>query len=459
MIRWSRFLRVLPLLLSLLVPTLSHASSGWTWTSTATNAKWYAVASSADGTKLAGVIKGGDIWTYGNGTWTENKVNGDNNSWSTVASNADGSVLIAAVNGGDIWTSSNGVWTANNVNGGKNNWVSVASSSDGTKLFAAASGGDIWAYSKGTWSAMNAAGGGNTWAGVAASADGTKLVAAVNTGDIWTYSNGTWTPNQVNGGSSDWAAVASNSDGSVLVAANSTGIWINSNNFWTLSLSGQTGWSAVASNSDGTRLAAVSYGGDIWTYSNGAWTAGNVFGANDNWNTIASDSTGTKLVAGISAARGSIWVGTYSTTYAKASEWIYSLYTEYYSYFGTLSGTVAAVTTTGGTYYVQWYTNGKALLAWTDGNMYYYNGSSWTWLGVSWNLSVLATATSWINVEYNIYSTYFGTASGGVVTGSDSSGTYYIQYYKNGTALLAYSNGYLYFYGSSGWASLGVKWE
>ncbi|WP_420266049.1 WD40 repeat domain-containing protein [Candidatus Magnetominusculus dajiuhuensis] len=463
MLRWGSFVKlslVLFVFLALLAPTASHADNGWAWNSTGSNAKWYSVASNSDGTRLIAAIKGGDIWSYSNGAWTEAKVNGDNNTWTAVASDSTGTKLVAAASGGDIWTYSNGVWAANKVNGGSNSWAAVASNSDGTKLVAAVNGGDIWTYSNGVWTGNNAGGGSNSWAAVASNSDGTKLVAAVNGGDIWTYSNGIWTPNQVLGGSSDWAAVASNSDGTKLAAVNSTGVWVYSNGLWTASLLGQTGWSSVASSADGSRLAAASYGGDIWTYVNGTWTAGNVYGGGNNWNSIASDSTGTKLVAVISSTHGSIWTGYYSVNYPAASAWINALCSEYSAYYGTKAGGVVTLITTSGAYFMQYFNNGKIILAWTDGYLYSFSDTSWNSLFIVWNgTSVADTANAWINGVYSVYPSLFGTKSGGVTAGTDANGTYYIQLFTNGTAILAYSDGYLY-YGYGGvWHSFGIKWE
>ncbi|MBF0459409.1 MAG: hypothetical protein HQK99_16080 [Nitrospirae bacterium] len=59
-------------------------------------------------------------------------------------------------------------------------------------------------------------------------------------------------------------------------------------------------------------------------------------------------------------------------------------YNQYASWFGSTSGGIGAGTSGSSTYYYQWYTNGAALVAWTDGYMYtYYNGTSYPF-GVKW---------------------------------------------------------------------------
>ncbi len=76
------------------------------------------------------------------------------------------------------------------------------------------------------------------------------------------------------------------------------------------------------------------------------------------------------------------------------------------------------------------------------------------------NSSDLAAATAKITEIYNKHATYFGTASGGVTTGTASGGgTYYIQRYVNGTALLAYPTGYMYWYDGAKWYSSTIQWK
>ncbi|WP_420264962.1 hypothetical protein [Candidatus Magnetominusculus dajiuhuensis] len=136
-----------------------------------------------------------------------------------------------------------------------------------------------------------------------------------------------------------------------------------------------------------------------------------------------------------------------------ASAQINILSNQYPSYFGAKSGTVTAVTTTSGTYYVQWFTNGTALLASSDGYMYYWDSSSWNYLGISWK------ANAMINETYNLYPWYFGTKLGDVTTATTASGTYYVQWFTNGTAILAWTDGYIYFWNGTGWNCMWTIWN
>ena len=84
-------------------------------TTTGATKKWYGITSSADGTKLAAIAFGGNIWTSSTSgaTWTEVTVGDGTNNWYGITSSTDGTKLAALVLGGNIWTSSNSgaTWT------------------------------------------------------------------------------------------------------------------------------------------------------------------------------------------------------------------------------------------------------------------------------------------------------------------------------------------------------------
>ena len=122
-------------------------TSTWEVTSAPTK-KWYGITSSADGTKLAAAVIGGNIWTSNDSgaTWTEDTSIGATKNWREITSSADGTKLAAVVRNGNIWTSSNSgaTWTEDTSVATKKLWNAITSSADGTKLAAAAYNGDIW---------------------------------------------------------------------------------------------------------------------------------------------------------------------------------------------------------------------------------------------------------------------------------------------------------------------------
>ena len=90
----------------------------------ATERRWWAIASSSDGTTLAAAVNLGNIWTStdSGGTWTERPVNDHSQNFQGIALSSDGSRLAAVISadcrglecaGGAIWTSTDGgqTWT------------------------------------------------------------------------------------------------------------------------------------------------------------------------------------------------------------------------------------------------------------------------------------------------------------------------------------------------------------
>ena len=117
------------------------AAAGVTWTARESSRDWYAVASSADGTKLVAAANGGQLYTSTDSgvTWTARENSRD---WKSVASSVDGTKLVAGGNSQLYTSTDSGVtWTAReNIR----NWYSVASSADGSKLVAAVYGGQLY---------------------------------------------------------------------------------------------------------------------------------------------------------------------------------------------------------------------------------------------------------------------------------------------------------------------------
>lgn len=141
--------------------TQASTNSGMTWqvSNDSFGVGWYALASSADATRIVAAAlwteygnAGGGVFTTTNlgSTWTRTSTPISN--WGAVACSADGTKLAAAVGGlfgsrenpGPIYTSidSGATWTSNSVPIA--NWSSIASSSDGSKLVAVVYGGGIW---------------------------------------------------------------------------------------------------------------------------------------------------------------------------------------------------------------------------------------------------------------------------------------------------------------------------
>jgi len=164
------------------VQGLSYKTGGWA--ARETNRKWKAIASSADGKKLA-ALHGNGISTSTDGglTWTARNVE-SSSEWIAIASSEDGNKLAAAITNGLIYTSSDGgaSWTERES---KRNWAAISMSADGSKIAAASSGGIfsgrlyVSTDSGVNWTKAFKAE--KPWRSVAWSADGTKLAAAAGT--------------------------------------------------------------------------------------------------------------------------------------------------------------------------------------------------------------------------------------------------------------------------------------
>jgi hypothetical protein len=254
----------------------------------------WSLLQNAGQTVITNGLPNGVVNAYTN--WT---VRANIQNWYSVASSADGSRLAAVVFGGQIYISTNAgaSWTARDRD---RNWVAVASSSDGSKLVAQEYGGQIYTSSDSgaNWTAQSGSGSRN-WTSVASSSDGSKLVAAVEVGQIYTSTDSgvNWTAHESN---RDWTAVASSSDGSKLVAVAYGGQIFTSTDTganWTPRANVRQ-WTSVASSADGSKLVAGVAGGQIYTSTNGAvtWTARESIRA---WRSVASSADGSKLVAGV----------------------------------------------------------------------------------------------------------------------------------------------------------------
>jgi hypothetical protein len=120
------------------VPSIyTSANGGGSWQlTTAPHQSWQALASSADGTKLAAGVYGGLIYvsTDSGSTWTPANV--PSLRWGSIASSSDGSRLAAAAWEGSIYVSTDAGHTWSKANAPTQQWQTVASSADGIKLAA-----------------------------------------------------------------------------------------------------------------------------------------------------------------------------------------------------------------------------------------------------------------------------------------------------------------------------------
>jgi hypothetical protein len=278
---------------------------GMIWKKRGSDRGWRSITSSADGSKLAAVVQGGQIYTSSDSgvTWAARESSRD---WGSITSSADGSKLAAVVRGypagGRIYTSTNSgvTWTARETN---RMWFAITCSADGTKLAAVdygyPVGGRIYTSTNAgaSWTARAT---NRTWSAITSSADGSKLAAVVWGGQIYTSTDFgvSWTER---GSSQIWNSITSSADGSKLAAVSDgdVGGIYTSTDFgvtWTERGVGVSGdWESITSSADGSKLAAVRYGKVHRSSNFGVtWTASTVK-AHHNGHSITSSADGSKL--------------------------------------------------------------------------------------------------------------------------------------------------------------------
>jgi hypothetical protein len=344
-------------------------NSGYNWTaSTSPSANWSAVASSADGVKLAGAIYNGRIWlsTNSGASWATSGAPVKN--WASLASSTDGTKLAAAPSGDIIYSSTNSgiTWTA--TGSASDSWFSIACSADGRQLLAAANSGVyISTNSGGSWTLANSDAGpvassadgtkliicggstwtssdsGNTWvsnnvpynnfppsSSVASSADGNRLLAAPYRSGIWTVNLAAppaWAQNSAP--SNNWLSIALSADGHKLAAGVYGGGILTSTNSgatWTQTTARNGNWISIAPSADGMKLLtasfySASYPGGIYTSTNGgdSWVSNNL--PSESWNTVASSADGCKLVAVAAFTTNQSYIGAIYTSTNSGSDW------------------------------------------------------------------------------------------------------------------------------------------
>jgi photosystem II stability/assembly factor-like uncharacterized protein len=286
-----------------------HPAGAQTWIQTTAPALyWNAVASSADGKTLVGVVDGGDIYTSTNWgtTWSFNGL--PYLTWRSVAASADGTRLIA-VGYHNLFTSTNSgiAWTSNAIPSVPFlNAPSIASSGDGT-VFAAGSDSTYIFISTNSginWFERNIP---EADQNLALSADGKYLLAAT-AGLIYVSTNLGKTWAATTAPRATWVSLAGSANAANLVAASSTGIYTstNSGTSWqTNSIPGDA-YASAACSADGATWAVASQSALFVSTNNGVtWTSPNP--PPTNWWGVALSADGSQLVA-IPASRSPIWI-------------------------------------------------------------------------------------------------------------------------------------------------------
>lgn len=248
-------------------------------------------------------------------------------SWSCIKSSADGSRLAACVYGGQIYTSSDGgiSWIPRESD---RYWSYITMNTTGTRILATVENGKIYESTNSgeTWAAITTFN--KNWSCITITSNATTgiggsietiVLATVWGGSIYMYKGGTWTdirsyyPTTSTVPGSDfftklWWSIAATKTGKCVVCEyggkihTSTNFGIN----WTSRDSARL-WNGVSISEDGTKMAAVVEGGQIYTSNNSgeSWIARDI---DRNWYSIAMNSDGTIMAAVVSG--GKIYIST-----------------------------------------------------------------------------------------------------------------------------------------------------
>jgi hypothetical protein len=246
------------------------------------------VASSADGTKLAGASTGVNLYGYlctstnSGTTWTTNN-NAPSVGWDCIASSADGLKLVAGIGGAGVEQGGAGQWAGPiyvSTNSGvtwfptmspSNSWNSIASSADGTILFASTYSGLLYfsTDSGNTWAQANVPA--RFWK-VASSADGKKLVA-------------------------EYTADTNTIPGHILTSTDSGNTWVSntfvSSYFESVAVSGD-GNTIVATGNDPVVFVSTNFGG--------SWETNSLPGGGSYFDSVAISADGGKAITGSSSS-------------------------------------------------------------------------------------------------------------------------------------------------------------
>lgn len=225
-------------------------------------------------------------------------------SWWGLASSADGTRVAGAILSGTIVTSSDSGATFQTTSSGTASWYDVASSDDGMTLYAASAGasGNLRKSTNGgsSWATLSTAGT-RDWRMVETSANGAVVVALPFSGNVFisTDSGATWTE-RTGPGSQNWKSVAVSSSG--------TDIYVGAAyNYYHTNNAGQN-W--AARNTGAFKLAVSNDGKTVYATNDYTFTRSTDYGntvtavaglpAAGAVRFLSMSGDGTKVAAGLS---------------------------------------------------------------------------------------------------------------------------------------------------------------
>jgi hypothetical protein len=293
-----------------LTANLPGGSLGGTWTTGGGARQWTALASSANGRKLAAGVFADFIYVSQDGglNWSPRA---SSQGWNALAMSGDGQYLVAGTTTGNLYRSTDGglSWTEL-VTGPSGACNRLSASTDGRTWAAAMTSGQVYISedSGATWTDVGVPG---LTSGLAVSADGSKIVGSrqnFSVLDVFVLTKvaGVWSvQDRLSPTSSTslnpWlTAIALSSDGSSMWVAEYEGFLYSSTDdgaHWTPHFTDSPRpWQGITLSADGSRLAAQGGVGSIHLSSDsGATWRTSVF--TGNWLGVVASADGNHLLA------------------------------------------------------------------------------------------------------------------------------------------------------------------
>jgi hypothetical protein len=283
---------------SILTVGMPLAPMGTAWTRHGPTDSWRAIASSADGIKLAAIDQSDTLYTSIDGGQTWNQQGFGFSFGAKIASSADGQILLATPAGTGSLLFSYDAGQSWFPSMASSDWRAIAMSADGNIVYAVDAGQVVWtSYYGGNVSAQATLPG--TTTAMACSADCSRAVAVNSTGELLLSDNSGgfyFTPVNLGSIQPDFETVTMSADGSHILAGGPDALVGSSDFFVNSSWYSSGGWTASASSADGLRVM-LSSATVLRVSLDGAKTWTDRTPPTSGWTAVAMSSDGSRLVA------------------------------------------------------------------------------------------------------------------------------------------------------------------
>ena len=285
---------------------------GLTWT---TNYKWKSISTNkTNGNYVVSLVENGYLYlsTNSGNDWVKpnnQNVNSIPRNWRASYISDDGSKISGVVLGGNIWQSFDygSTWFDNNIS---QNWSFIFGYNNGLNQIAGAYNGNIYKYDNNTWSeisssqsdGLNGTLSNKKWIDGCSDTNGNNIYIMIEDGKIYKSTNQyNLTISDTSLNANNWTSISTG--GHYVIATNKTSIYtsINYGNTFSLntSINGTHNWTECDISSNGIYQYFVEDTGYIWSSNNYGSTINIIKGVNvsktANYTSITCTNNGSKL--------------------------------------------------------------------------------------------------------------------------------------------------------------------